>query len=579
MDDHDSGLECTICLGAFTEPVCLPCGHSFCRDPCLFDCFAAASPAAPGAPHKLLPCPVCRTVHQLDPKQLAVNISLRAAIEHIEKLKARGGDQFDDPAVLNAMSSLVVSANGRGGNANNYTTPAPSPSSRGQNAIWSSLNAQSKGSNAPAPVPAYAQPTVLLSSSSPSSYAQPPASSSSSKYLAMAAKPVPPATYSNSHYYYGSGSNAQQMAVDPRTGGYQQFRPMASTPTSTASSQQTSRSAHGERFGAQQSSNYTAASNTYDVASSSNRDQGAPNQNTGTGHSPTIDEEMKKLPCFQPWKCAVCTLANECDAFRCAECKNPRPSQEHMRAMAERQQAIAKRQTQKADEASWEESWEQQRGGARRQQKASTSSSSAGTPSVAITGGASSFPLLGGAGGAPARPQQQQAQQQQTQAQTQQQVSPPPAGSALLGGILPIQQRQPAAVTNIDYSAGLGARRIRGFVTIVKADGPFPHGFIGILQEEDPEAFGVIAEWTQGHAVKPAWRLRPLGREVALATAVFQLSAVVDARLRRLPDGKPVLTESSRQILRDMLHRRVELEVEYSDLHNNFQALNVVALE
>eukprot|EP00211_Chloroparvula_japonica_P001910 CAMPEP_0119140900 /NCGR_PEP_ID=MMETSP1310-20130426/30004_1 /TAXON_ID=464262 /ORGANISM="Genus nov. species nov., Strain RCC2339" /LENGTH=465 /DNA_ID=CAMNT_0007132295 /DNA_START=77 /DNA_END=1474 /DNA_ORIENTATION=+ len=63
------GLECTLCLRLYLEPITTPCGHSFCRG-----CLARAMD------HQNR-CPVCRTVLLLNPQSHPCTVALQQLIQ------------------------------------------------------------------------------------------------------------------------------------------------------------------------------------------------------------------------------------------------------------------------------------------------------------------------------------------------------------------------------------------------------------------------------------------------------------------------------------------------------------------
>ncbi|XP_071234290.1 E3 ubiquitin-protein ligase TRIM17-like [Salvelinus alpinus] len=80
---------CSICLGVFTNPATIPCGHTFCK-PCLEDDWNSSGDYAV--------CSVCNTRFTPTPT-IQVNIVLRDLVESFKGARRRGGAAVDRPAV------------------------------------------------------------------------------------------------------------------------------------------------------------------------------------------------------------------------------------------------------------------------------------------------------------------------------------------------------------------------------------------------------------------------------------------------------------------------------------------------
>ncbi|XP_014011938.1 E3 ubiquitin-protein ligase TRIM7 [Salmo salar] len=80
---------CSICLGVFTNPATIPCGHSFCK-PCLEGDWNSSGDYAV--------CAVCNTRFTPTPT-IQVNIVLRDLVESFKGASGSGGEAVDRPTV------------------------------------------------------------------------------------------------------------------------------------------------------------------------------------------------------------------------------------------------------------------------------------------------------------------------------------------------------------------------------------------------------------------------------------------------------------------------------------------------
>ncbi|CAM4674861.1 unnamed protein product [Leuciscus chuanchicus] len=67
-------IQCSICLGAFTDPVTTPCGHNFCRT-CLSECWPNSQACF---------CPLCKERFSKRPK-LRINTTFREIVQHFKE--------------------------------------------------------------------------------------------------------------------------------------------------------------------------------------------------------------------------------------------------------------------------------------------------------------------------------------------------------------------------------------------------------------------------------------------------------------------------------------------------------------
>ncbi len=68
------GLQCSICLEVFTDPVTTSCGHNFCKT-CLNKCWDNSQTCS---------CPYCKETFKQRP-DLKINTTLRELIDHYKK--------------------------------------------------------------------------------------------------------------------------------------------------------------------------------------------------------------------------------------------------------------------------------------------------------------------------------------------------------------------------------------------------------------------------------------------------------------------------------------------------------------
>uniref|UniRef100_A0AAQ5ZAB9 Uncharacterized protein n=1 Tax=Amphiprion ocellaris TaxID=80972 RepID=A0AAQ5ZAB9_AMPOC len=80
MESCSEDLTCSVCLSIFTDPVTLPCGHSFCRQ-CVIEVHS---------------CPQCREALSTEAKCLPTSVVLKNLAEKVreaEKMKEEGGSE------------------------------------------------------------------------------------------------------------------------------------------------------------------------------------------------------------------------------------------------------------------------------------------------------------------------------------------------------------------------------------------------------------------------------------------------------------------------------------------------------
>ena len=96
--DVDKLLECPVCLEQIKRPKMLPCQHTFCRDPCLFQMIEKKTTRA----KKLtIECPICRENCLLGRK-----IDGRDMITDLNVWKSRALDELPDN--LNLKNLLEI---------------------------------------------------------------------------------------------------------------------------------------------------------------------------------------------------------------------------------------------------------------------------------------------------------------------------------------------------------------------------------------------------------------------------------------------------------------------------------------
>uniref|UniRef100_A0A3Q2PUR1 Uncharacterized protein n=1 Tax=Fundulus heteroclitus TaxID=8078 RepID=A0A3Q2PUR1_FUNHE len=79
---YEEQLLCSICLGAFNEPVSTPCGHNFCKG-----CITQYWNSQINGPAK---CPLCLKKLGNKPK-LRVNTEFRDVVEHFNRIREKDG--------------------------------------------------------------------------------------------------------------------------------------------------------------------------------------------------------------------------------------------------------------------------------------------------------------------------------------------------------------------------------------------------------------------------------------------------------------------------------------------------------
>ena len=94
--DVDKLLECPVCLEQIKRPKMLPCQHTFCRDPCLFQMIEKKTTRA----KKLtIECPICRENCLLDGK-------IGQLFDNLNVWKSRALDELPDN--LNLKNLLEI---------------------------------------------------------------------------------------------------------------------------------------------------------------------------------------------------------------------------------------------------------------------------------------------------------------------------------------------------------------------------------------------------------------------------------------------------------------------------------------
>ncbi|XP_036004684.1 E3 ubiquitin-protein ligase TRIM7-like [Fundulus heteroclitus] len=79
---YEEQLLCSICLGAFNEPVSTPCGHNFCKG-----CITQYWNSQINGPAQ---CPLCKEKLGNEPK-LRVNTEFRDVVEHFNRIREKDG--------------------------------------------------------------------------------------------------------------------------------------------------------------------------------------------------------------------------------------------------------------------------------------------------------------------------------------------------------------------------------------------------------------------------------------------------------------------------------------------------------
>uniref|UniRef100_A0A673KV76 E3 ubiquitin-protein ligase TRIM39-like n=1 Tax=Sinocyclocheilus rhinocerous TaxID=307959 RepID=A0A673KV76_9TELE len=95
------GLQCSICLDVFTDPVTTPCGHNFCKT-CLNKCWDDSQTCS---------CPYCKETFKHRP-DLKINTTLRELIDHYKKKSPEKTTKvlcdFCEERKLKALKSCLV---------------------------------------------------------------------------------------------------------------------------------------------------------------------------------------------------------------------------------------------------------------------------------------------------------------------------------------------------------------------------------------------------------------------------------------------------------------------------------------
>ncbi|XP_018549147.1 E3 ubiquitin-protein ligase TRIM39 [Lates calcarifer] len=80
---YEEQLLCSICLGAFTEPVTIPCGHNYCKT-CITGYWSSSDQ---------IQCPLCKKRFHRRPR-LQVNTEFRDMVEHFNNMRVGNEDEI-----------------------------------------------------------------------------------------------------------------------------------------------------------------------------------------------------------------------------------------------------------------------------------------------------------------------------------------------------------------------------------------------------------------------------------------------------------------------------------------------------